>query len=199
MKAILGLALQSAWNRRTTLLLVVLSVALSTFLLLSVERIRTDVRENFSQSVSGTDLIIGARTGSMQLMLYAVFRVGGATNNVRMDSLQAIASHRAVSWLVPLSLGDSHRGFPVLATTADYFNRFLYGDRQPLVLANGRAFAAHWTTCIARWSVPKWPTHWATNWATPLPSAMAAAPFPVQTMLTSRSPLWACLRAPVRR
>ena len=141
MKAILGLALQSAWNRRTTLLLVVLSVALSTFLLLSVERIRTDVRENFSQSVSGTDLIIGARTGSMQLMLYAVFRVGGATNNVRMDSLQAIASHRAVSWLVPLSLGDSHRGFPVLATTADYFNRFLYGDRQPLVLANGRAFA----------------------------------------------------------
>ncbi len=141
MKAILMVALQSAWNRRSTLSLVVLSVALSTFLLLSVERIRTDVRESFSQSVSGTDLIVGARTGSMQLMLYAVFRVGGATNNVRMDSLKDIAKNRAVSWLVPLSLGDSHRGFPVLATTPDYFTHFLYGNRQPLALAQGRAFA----------------------------------------------------------
>ena len=134
------MALRSAWNRRSTLSLVVMSVALSTFLLLTVERIRTDVRQNFSQSVSGTDLIVGARTGSMQLMLYAVFRVGGATNNVRMDSLQEIAKHRAVAWLVPLSLGDSHRGFPVLATTKDYFTHFLYGDRQSLVLAQGRPF-----------------------------------------------------------
>jgi putative ABC transport system permease protein len=110
-------------------------------LLLGVERIRSDVRENFSQSVSGTDLIVGARTGSMQLLLYAVFRVGGATNNVRMDSLREVARHRAVAWMVPLSLGDSHRGFPVLATTTEYFQRFLYGDRQYLALAQGRPFA----------------------------------------------------------
>ena len=94
MKALLAVALRSAWNRRGTLSLVVLSVALSTFLLLGVERIRSDVRENFSRSVSGTDLIVGARTGPVQLLLYAVFRVGGATNNVRMDSLRQIASHR---------------------------------------------------------------------------------------------------------
>src|SRR5882762_9372833 len=141
MKPMLSIAVRSAWNRRSTLSLVVLSVALSTFLLLGFDRIRTDVRENFSQSVSGTDLIVGARTGAVQLMLYAVFRVGGATNNVRMLSLQAIAKHRAVDWVVPLSLGDSHRGFPVLATTTDYFMRFRYGDRQALTLAQGKPFA----------------------------------------------------------
>ncbi|WP_372525675.1 ABC transporter permease [Piscinibacter sp.] len=140
MKPMLDVAMHSAWARRSTLSLVVLSVALSTLLLLGVERIRSDVRENFSQSVSGTDLIVGARTGAVQLLLYAVFRVGGATNNIRMDSLQAIARHRAVAWIVPLSLGDSHRGFPVLATTVEYFTRFLYGDRQSLVLARGRPF-----------------------------------------------------------
>jgi len=73
-------------------------------------------------------------------MLYAVFRVGGATNNIRMDSLKAIARHRAVDWVVPLSLGDSHRGYPVLATTTDYFTRFRYGDHRPLTLAAGRRF-----------------------------------------------------------
>ncbi len=140
MKALLGLAARSAWNRRGTLVLVLLSIALATLLLLSLERMRTDVRESFSQSVSGTDLIVGARTGSVPLMLYAVFRVGGATNNIRTSSLEALARHRAVAWVVPLSLGDSHRGFPVLGTTPDYFSRFLYGDREPLVLAQGRAF-----------------------------------------------------------
>ena len=140
MRPMLVIALRSAWNRRGTLSLVVFSIALSTLLLLGFERIRTDVRQNFSQSVSGTDLIVGARTGAVQLMLYAVFRVGGATNNIRVESLQAIARHRAVDWVVPLSLGDSHRGHPVLATTADYFTRFKYGDRQPLALAQGRAF-----------------------------------------------------------
>jgi len=140
MRAILSIALRSAWSRRGTLALVGLSVALSSFLLLGVERLRQDVRENFAQSVSGTDLIVGARGGSLQLLLYAVFRVGGATNNVRLSSLDDIARHRAVAWMVPLSLGDSHRGFPVLATTPGYFEHFRHGDKQPLRLAQGRAF-----------------------------------------------------------
>ena len=140
MKALLGLAARSAWNRRGTLSLVMLSIALATLLLLSLERMRADVRESFSQSVSGTDLVVGARTGSVQLMLYAVFRVGGATNNIRMSSVQAIAKHRAVAWVVPISLGDSHRGYPVLGTTPEYFTRFLYGDREPLKLAEGQVF-----------------------------------------------------------
>jgi putative ABC transport system permease protein len=140
MKALFVLAAQSAWNRRFVLLLVVLSIALSTFLLLAIERIRNDVRENFAQSVSGTDLIVGARTGAVQLLLYSVFRIGSATNNIRWSSVQAIGRHRAVAWTVPISLGDTHRGFAVVGTTADYFERFRYGERLPLRLAQGRAF-----------------------------------------------------------
>jgi putative ABC transport system permease protein len=120
---------------------VVLSIALSTFLLLGIERIRTDVRDNFSQSVSGTDLIVGARTGSVQLLLYSVFRIGSATNNIGWSSVQAIDRHPAVAWTVPLSLGDSHRGFPVVGTSTAYFERFRYGDKQPLQLAQGAAFS----------------------------------------------------------
>jgi putative ABC transport system permease protein len=141
MSATLRIAAASAWNRRGTLSLIVLSIALATALLLVIERARTDIRASFAQSVSGTDLVVGARTGSLQLMLYAVFRVGGATNNISMDSVRAVAAHRAVEWVLPLSLGDSHRGYPVLATIPEYFERFRYGDRQPLVLRQGRAFA----------------------------------------------------------
>ena len=121
MTALLSLAARSAWNRRFVLGLVVLSIALSTFLLLGIERLRQDLRANFSQAVSGTDLVVGARTGPVQLLLYAVFRIGNATNNIRYSSAEAIARHRGVAWMVPLSLGDSHRGFAVLGTTTGYF------------------------------------------------------------------------------
>ncbi|MFN9746273.1 MAG: ABC transporter permease [Betaproteobacteria bacterium] len=141
MRALLAIAWASALNRRGTLALVVAGIALATALLLGLERLRTDIRAGFSQSVSGTDLVVGARTSPIQLMLYAVFRVGGATNNVSMASLRAVESHRAVAWLVPLSLGDSHRGRPVLGTTTAYFERFRWGDRQPLAFSQGRPFA----------------------------------------------------------
>lgn len=140
-RGLLLVAWKSAWHRRFGLGLVVLAIALSTFLLLAVERVRHDVRENFSSAVSGTDLIVGARTGSVQLLLYSVFRIGQATSNIRYSSVQELERDRAVAWVVPISLGDSHRGFPVVATTTAYFDRFRYGDRRPLVLAQGRPFS----------------------------------------------------------
>jgi putative ABC transport system permease protein len=140
MKGLLMIAARSAWHRRFGLALVVLSVALSTFLLLGVERVRQDVRLNFSQAVSGTDLIVGARTGSVQLLLYSVFRIGSATQNIRYTSVRALAEDPAVAWVVPISLGDSHRGFPVVATDDGYFEHFRYGERQPLALMQGRRF-----------------------------------------------------------
>lgn len=142
MKFLFVLAARSAWNRRFVLSLVVLSIALSTFLLMGIERIRTDVRQSFSQSVSGADLLVGARTGSVQLLLYSVFRIGSATNNIRWSSVQAIGQHRAVAWVVPISLGDTHRGFSVVGTSTAYFEHFKYGERQPLVLAQGKPFSA---------------------------------------------------------
>ncbi|RST45822.1 ABC transporter permease [Variovorax sp. DXTD-1] len=141
MSALFSIAWRSAWNRRFTLALTVFSIALSTFLLLGVERIRTELRENFASSVSGTDLIVGARTGATQLLLYSVFRIGAATNNISWKSVQALASHQGVDWVVPLSLGDSHRGFAVLATSPEYFTRFRYGDRQSLKLREGKPFS----------------------------------------------------------
>ena len=140
MRALVHLAARSAWNRRGTLSLVLLSIALATALLLSLEGLRRDIRASFAQAVSGTDLVIGARTGPVQLMLYAVFRVGGATQGMTMDSVRAIAAHRAVAWTVPVSLGDSHRGFPVVGTTTAYFEHYAWGARQRLALAQGRAF-----------------------------------------------------------
>ena len=141
MNALWRLALASAWNRRLSLGLTLLAVLLATTLLLSVERIRQAARDGFAQSVSGTDLVVGARSSPVQLVLYSVFRLGEATNNLSWDSYRKIAADPAIAWSVPLALGDSHRGFPVLGTTPAYFDHYRYGDRQPLRFASGQVFS----------------------------------------------------------
>ena len=141
MTAVLRLAALSAWSRRLTLGLTLLAIALAVTLLLAVERVRVDARQSFTQAISGVDLVVGARTGSVQLMLHAVFHAGAASNSIGWDSYRAIAAHPAVEWALPLSLGDSHRGFPVLGTSADYFRLFRHGDGEGLRFVEGQAFA----------------------------------------------------------
>ena len=138
---IVCLALASLWNRRVTAGLTVVAIGLSVALLLCVETVRRDARESFANTVSGTDLIVGARSGSLPLLLYSVFRIGNATNNVSWQSYQKFADDRRVRWAVPLSLGDSHRGFRVLGTTAAYFLHYRYASRQRLSFAHGKPFA----------------------------------------------------------
>lgn len=142
MKHLFPLALRSAWNRRYTLGLTLIAIALSVALLLGVDRVRRDARESFGQSVSGTDLIVGARTSPVQLMLYAVFRIGEATNNMTWASYEHVARHPLVSWSVPISLGDSHRGYSVVGTTAAYFDHFRYGGGESLAFRSGKPFAS---------------------------------------------------------
>jgi putative ABC transport system permease protein len=138
---LLRLALASLGNRRFTALLTVFAIALSVCLLLAVERVRTEARASFANTISGTDLIVGARSGSVNLLLYSVFRIGNATNNIRWDSFERIAAHRQVKWAIPISLGDSHRGYRVMGTSPAYFEHFRYARGQALQVAQGRAFA----------------------------------------------------------
>ncbi len=121
---IFSLAWKSLLNRRLTALLTVLSIALSVTLLIGVERLRNEARASFANTISGTDLIVGARSGPVQLLLYSVFRIGNATNNIYRKSYQDIAAHPEVAWTIPLSLGDSHRGYRVLGTNLDYFTHY---------------------------------------------------------------------------
>lgn len=137
---LLRIALKSAWHRRVGLILTVASLSVSMLLLLGVDKIRKEARNSFVNTISQTDLIVGARSGPLNLLLYSVFRIGNATNNISWESFQDIATLDEIAWAVPLSLGDSHRGFRVMGTNTDYFEHFRYGEANPLQFAAGQPF-----------------------------------------------------------
>ncbi len=136
-----ALAARSVWNRRVTAGLTVFAIAVSVTLLLGVQKVRTQTRDSFASTLSGTDLIVGARGGPVNLLLYSVFRIGDAMTGVSWRSYELVARHPDVAWVIPISLGDSHRGFRVMGTSRGYFEHYRYGRRQPLAFRDGAAFA----------------------------------------------------------
>ena len=138
---LLRLAAKSLIDRRGSVVLTCIAMMISIFVLLGVEHIRKEAKESFSSTVSGVDLIVGARSGRLNLLLYSVFRMGSPINNISWSSYQQIASSPQVEWTIPISLGDSHKGFRVLGTNNDYFQHFNYGRKQTLNIVEGEAFA----------------------------------------------------------
>ena len=145
---LLRIALKSARFRRTSLLLTVFTIAISVTLLLGVDKIRKESKTSLLNTVSQTDLIVGARSSPTNLLLYSVFRIGNATNNVTWETYQSIAEQDEIAWTVPISLGDSHRGFRVMGTSLDYFEFYRYGDERPLTLDEGERFEAVYDTVL---------------------------------------------------
>jgi len=145
---ILKLARKSLWNRRGTAMLTLVSLAISVALILGINHLRHQAKQSFTSTISGTDLIVGARSGPTNLLLYSVFRIGNATNNISWATYDLVRQRKEIDWTIPISLGDSHRGFRVLGTDHNYFEHYRYGDRRQLVFARGGSFEGVYETVL---------------------------------------------------
>ncbi len=132
--------LASLRTRRTSALLIVAAIALSVLMIVGIDRVRHQVRANFASTVSGIDLIVSARGGPMNILLYSVFRLSDPTAGIRWQTVEHLAQHPDVKWWIPIALGDSHRGFPVVATNEAYLTHYRYGRDQALALQQGEWF-----------------------------------------------------------
>ena len=134
---IFRLVVGSLMARGVTVGMTVLSIGLSVALFLGVDKVKTGAKASFSDTISGTDLIVGARSGSVQLLLYSVFRIGNATNNVTWESYLDLKARPEVEWIVPISLGDSHRQFRVMGTNVAFFEHYKYRQGRALTFQDG--------------------------------------------------------------
>jgi putative ABC transport system permease protein len=142
------LAGKSLLNRRGTVLLTILSLTIGILLVLGINHLRTQVKESFNNTLSGTDLIVGARGGALNLLLYSVFHMGSSTHSIRWQTYEELAKHSQVKWAIPLAMGDSHKGHRVVATTPDFFAQYAYGKKQPLNFAAGKSFTEKYDVVI---------------------------------------------------
>ena len=145
---LISLAWSSLCSRKKSVILTFLSLLISISVLISVEHIRQQAKTSFNRTISGADLIVGAPSGQLNLLLYSVFRMGDPTSNIDYQSYEMLKNDQQVAWAIPISLGDSHRGFRVLGTNGDYFTHYQFGDKKSLEFAAGKPFTGMFDTVI---------------------------------------------------
>ena len=141
MSALLRLAGASLLARRRTTGLMLLALTLSCALLFGVEKLRSELRTSAYAAVGTVDLIVGARTAPEQLLLATVFHYGALSTPVPRAVETELATHPAVRFAIPLSLGDSVAGLPVVGTVPAYFEYLGPAPEGSLTFQAGGPFA----------------------------------------------------------
>lgn len=112
------------WSRplaaALNLLLLTLGLASITFLLL----VGHQINQAFDRDLAGIDVVVGAKGSPMQLILSGVFHLDVPTGNVPLAAVKELEKHPQVAKIIPISLGDSFRGFRIVGTTPDYINHY---------------------------------------------------------------------------
>ncbi|MFW7377233.1 MAG: ABC transporter permease [Oligoflexus sp.] len=132
------LVIHALQHRFLTSILTTISIGLSVALLLGVERVRQGSRDAFMNTIAGTDLIVGAKGGTLNLLLYSVFHMGTPIENISYQTFEAISQRQDIEWTIPISLGDSHRDYRVVGTNENFYRHYQYNSGQHLELSAGQ-------------------------------------------------------------
>ncbi|WP_049722379.1 ABC transporter permease [Gilvimarinus polysaccharolyticus] len=135
----LRLAIKSLISRRFSALVCISMVALSAIALLSVDTLYRGTQSAFGRSVQGIDLIVGAPTGDINLLLFSAFQVGAPSRELSMATFTRWQQNPNIARAVPLMLGDSHKGFRVIGTDANMFEH-IQATTGHKAFAQGHAF-----------------------------------------------------------
>ena len=150
MKILINLTISSLLNRKVTVFLTIISLTLSITLFLSIDTLRIGAKKSFFGNVKSGDLILGSRSGEIQLLLYSLFQIGSPTNNISWQSFKEISKNKNIDWIIPISLGDSHKQFRVLATNKEYFKRYRYRKNKKLIFNEGNTFEGLFDVVIGK-------------------------------------------------
>mgnify|MGYP001472695706 FL=1 len=134
------LVIQSLLNRWLSCLLIILTLAFSISLFFTVSRIQESVRSSFQNTISGVDSVVAARGGDLQILLNSVFLIGEPNSTIRWSTFKDITDNNKMNWAVPITLGDSHKGYRVIGTTNNYFKEIKYSSGKNIEFLSGNSF-----------------------------------------------------------
>jgi putative ABC transport system permease protein len=111
--------------------LVVVLLALGVATLVFVTLVQSQLSRQLVRDAQGIDLVVGAKGSPLQLILSAIYHIDIPTGNVPLTTLSELRQHRLIKQVIPVSLGDSYRGFRIVGTEQEliehYGGRFVAG------------------------------------------------------------------------
>ena len=102
----------------TTLSLVLLTLGVG--MIASLLQVNRHIKEQMSNNIRGIDMVVGAKGSPLQLILSAVYHIDAPTGNISMHEAEQLRKNRLVELGIPLSYGDSHKGYRIVGSNHQY-------------------------------------------------------------------------------
>jgi putative ABC transport system permease protein len=117
-------AWQFLWSRplAAALNLLLLSLGLASITLVLL--VNHQIQQAFARDLAGIDVVVGAKGSPLQLILSGVFQIDTPTGNVPLADVQTLQANPQVAKLIPISMGDSFKGYRIIGTTPDYLSHY---------------------------------------------------------------------------
>jgi putative ABC transport system permease protein len=116
------LAWKNLTNKPLNMMLSLVLFALGVGMISMIFLIENQVQEKFDKNLAGISLVIGAKGSPLQMILCNMYHVDDPTGNVKIKDVKPFLSGRnpLIDKAIPLSLGDSYKGFRIVGTNQDY-------------------------------------------------------------------------------
>jgi len=136
----LGIVVRSLRIRLFSTLTTALTVAVAVALLLTLLSLRSAGEKAFDRGSGNAHLLVSADASPLVSVLNGLFYANAPQRPLEWSRYEAIRASFPWAWGVPIQQGDSYRGYPVLATTPEFFSRFEPSPGEPWAFAKGRPF-----------------------------------------------------------
>lgn len=132
-----GIVVRSLRQHALSTAVTAASVALAGGLLLSVWVVKSQSQATFTGVNAGFDAVLGARGSKLQLVLNAIFHLESSPGNLPYSDFLEIQKNPSVALAVPLAVGDNYRGYRLVGTTPDLFDKAEYAPGKKYELEPG--------------------------------------------------------------
>jgi putative ABC transport system permease protein len=143
--SLLKIAWRSIQQRRLASALTAISMGLGVALVVAVLVVYAVIYQAFHRGGEGYDLIVGAKGGELDLVLNGVYYLSEPIGNIPYSYYQEFTLGRFavdVETAVPICMGHSYRGFPVVGTIPEMFDKLVYLGGKKYGFVEGANFKA---------------------------------------------------------
>lgn len=124
--SILHLSWKNILNKPLNLVLNLVLFALGVGLISLLLLVNVQLEDKFEKNFAGIDLVIGAKGSPLQLILSSLYHLDAPTGNMPVSEAKAFLNpkHPIFKSAIPLSLGDSHRGYRIVGTNTGFIDLY---------------------------------------------------------------------------
>ena len=128
---LLNLSWKNLVNKPLSMMLSLVLFALGVGLISLLFLLNQQLQDKFEKNLAGIDLVVGAKGSPLQLILSSMYHIDTPTGNISIQEATPFLrpGHPLIERAVPLSLGDSHKGYRIVGTTTDilaFYNAELF-------------------------------------------------------------------------